>query len=71
MLDVLGRDLERARAVLETAGYQVEVIETRTPRSVTLAGPLRVVRQQPAGEGLIRLTVTHERYVPPLRPPRG
>ncbi len=70
MLDVLGRDLEDARTALEAAGYRVEVVETRTPRQVTLAGPLRVVRQGAAGEGLIRLTVTHERYIPPLRPAR-
>lgn len=71
MLDVLGRDLEDARPALEAAGYRVEVVETRTPRQVTLTGPLRVVRQGAAGEGLIRLTVTHERYIPPLRPARG
>jgi hypothetical protein len=71
VLDVLGRDLEQARRALEDAGFRVEVVETRTSRQVTLAGPLRVVRQQAAGDGLIRLTVTHERYVPPLRPARG
>lgn len=63
MLDVLGRDLERARAALEAAGYQVEVTDTRTPRHVTLTGKRRVVRQQ-AADGLMRLVVTHERYVP-------
>ncbi|HET8680189.1 MAG TPA: PASTA domain-containing protein [bacterium] len=63
MLDVLGRDLEQARAALEAAGYQVEVVETRTPRHVTLTGKHRVVRQQ-AKDRLMRLVVTHERYVP-------
>ena len=71
MVDVLGRELEQARRALEAAGYRVEIVETRTPRQVALSGPLRVVRQHAAGEGLIRLTVTHERYVPPLRPARG
>ncbi len=71
MVDVLGRELEGARRTLEAAGYRVEIVETRTPRQVTLSGPLRVVRQHAAGDGLIRLTVTPERYVPPLRPARG
>jgi hypothetical protein len=68
MPDVLGRDLERARAILDEAGYQVEVTETRTPREgqprgVTLVGPQRVIRQRLA-DRLVRLVVTHERYVP-------
>ncbi len=68
MLDVLGRDLEQARAALEAAGYQVEVIETRTPRAeqprgVTLTGARRVVRQR-VTDRVVRLVVTHERYVP-------
>lgn len=63
MLDVLGRDLEWARAALEAAGYQVEVVETRTPRRVTLTGQQRVARQQVA-DRVVRLVVTHERYVP-------
>ena len=69
--DVLGRDLDQARAALEAAGFQVEVVETRTPRPVTLAGPLRVVRQRSAGDGVVRLVVTHERYVPTPRPAGG
>ncbi len=64
MVDVLGRELEQARAALAAAGFQVEVEETRTPRRVTLEGPLRVVRQHQAGEHLVHLVVTHERYVP-------
>ncbi|MBI3997733.1 MAG: PASTA domain-containing protein [Armatimonadetes bacterium] len=69
--DVLGRDLEQARAALEAAGYQIEVTETRSPRAVTLAGPLRVVRQRAASDGLVRLAVTRERYLPASRPPGG
>ncbi len=64
---MLGRSLEEARAVLETAGYRVEVTETRTPRSATLTGPLRVIRQRSTPEGVVYLTVTHERYVPAVR----
>ncbi len=69
MLDVLGRDLEHARASLEGAGFQIEVVETRTPRAgqpraVTLTGARRVVRQQQVTDRLVRLVVTHERYVP-------
>ncbi len=64
MVDCLGRDLEQARAALAAAGFQVEVEETRTPRRVTLEGPLRVVRQIQVGEQLVRLVVTHERYIP-------
>ncbi|MGQ0551053.1 MAG: hypothetical protein ACT4PY_15450 [Armatimonadota bacterium] len=63
MLDVLGRNLEQARAALEAAGHQVEVVETRTPRHVTLTGNQRVVRQQVA-DRVVRLVVTRERYVP-------
>ncbi|MGH2372636.1 MAG: hypothetical protein ACRDIC_04045 [bacterium] len=63
MLDVLARDLEQARAALEAAGYHVEVVDTRTPRHVTLTGKRRVLRQQ-ATDRLMRLVVTHERYVP-------
>jgi len=68
MVDVLGRDIEEARAMLEADGYQVEVVETRAPRAsqprgVTLTGARRVVRQQVNGR-VVRLVVTHERYVP-------
>ncbi|MDR7523134.1 MAG: hypothetical protein QN168_11780 [Armatimonadota bacterium] len=65
MIDVLGRDLASARAALEAAGYRVEVIETRTPRRVTLFGPLRVVRQREGADRTVQLVVTHERYGPP------
>jgi hypothetical protein len=68
MIDVLGRELETARAMLAAAGYNVEVLETRTPRRVGLEGPLRVVRQLAReGERTVRLVVTRERYVPPAR----
>lgn len=72
MIDVLGRELEAARAMLEAAGLQVEVEETRTPRRVTLEGALRVIRQSLADgaaneAGTVRLVVTHERYVPASR----
>ncbi len=71
MVDVLGQSLDEARAVLEAAGYRVEVTETRTPRSVTLAGPLRVVRQRGTPDGAVHLTVTHERYVQAARAQGG
>lgn len=65
MLDLLGRPLAEARALLEAEGYAVEVRETRPPRpGVQLVGALRVVRQAFAG-GTARLVVVHERYVPP------
>jgi hypothetical protein len=62
--DVLGRDLEHARRILEAEGFQVEVVETRSPRPVEVSGPLRVVRQRRTGERSVQLAVTHERYVP-------
>lgn len=71
MNDVLGRDLEHARRVLEADGFQVEVVETRSPRRVEVRGPLRVVRQRQTGEHSVQLVVTHERYVPAPRPPRA
>ena len=71
MIDVLGRDLETARSVLEAAGFDVQVEETRSPRRVALEGPLRVIRQTLADAALgtatgatVRLVVTRERYVP-------
>jgi hypothetical protein len=65
MLDLLGRPLEQARALLDAEGYAVEVRETRPPRpGVQLLGALRVVRQSFAG-GTARLVVAHERYAPP------
>lgn len=72
MIDVLGRELETARSMLEAAGLQVQVEETRTPRRVTLEGSLRVIRQTltdgAANEaGTVRLVVTRERYVPGSR----
>jgi hypothetical protein len=67
MIDVLGRELETARSMLEAAGLQVEVEETRTPRRVTLEGSLRVVRQTLADGTTVRLVVTRERYVPASR----
>ncbi len=71
MVDLLGRSLDEARTVLAAAGYRVEVTETRTPRRVTLAGPLRVIRQQITPDGVVLLTVTHERYVPAARTQGG
>ena len=67
MIDVLGRELETARWMLEAAGLQVEVEETRTPRRVTLEGSLRVVRQTLTDGTTVRLVVTRERYVPASR----
>jgi hypothetical protein len=69
VVDVLGRSLEQARALLEAAGYRVEVTETRTPRRVMLEGSLRVARQRVGTDGVVHLTVTHERYVPAARTP--
>ncbi|MDR7544619.1 MAG: aliphatic sulfonate ABC transporter [Armatimonadota bacterium] len=63
MIDVLGRDLDCARRILEAEGFQIEVKETRTPRPVALSGPLRVVRQRQDGR-VVRLVVTRERYAP-------
>jgi beta-lactam-binding protein with PASTA domain len=63
VVDVLGRDLESARRMLEAEGFRVEVEETRAPRPVRLSGPLRVVRQRQDGR-TVRLVVTHERYAP-------
>ncbi|OFX27416.1 MAG: hypothetical protein A2Z07_04305 [Armatimonadetes bacterium RBG_16_67_12] len=71
MTDVLGRDLEHARRVLEAEGFQVEVVETRSPRRVEMSGPLRVVRQRQTGEYSVQLAATHERYVPAPRAPRA
>jgi beta-lactam-binding protein with PASTA domain len=67
MIDVLGRELETARSMLEAAGLQVQVEETRTPRRVTLEGSLRVVRQTLTEGTTVRLVVTRERYVPVSR----
>ena len=69
MIDVLGRELETARSMLAAAGLQVTVEETRTPRRVTLEGPLRVIRQTAAAGATVRLVVTHERYAPIPRDP--
>lgn len=71
VIDVLGRELGEARAVLEAAGYRVEVAETRAPRRPPGTGPLRVVRQREAGSGTVHLVVVHERYVPSPWRPRG
>lgn len=70
MLDVLGQDLDQARAALEAQGYRVEVVETRSPRRVTLSGPLRVVRRRDRADGVVELVVTHARS-DPVREPRG
>jgi hypothetical protein len=50
--------------MLEAAGLQVQVEETRTPRRVTLEGSLRVVRQTLTEGTTVHLVVTRERYVP-------
>ena len=67
MIDVLGRELEMARSMLVATGLQVQVEETRTPRRVSLEGPLRVIRQTPADGATVRLVVTRERYAPASR----
>ena len=64
MIDVLGRELETARSMLVAAGLRVQVEETRTPRRVTLEGPLRVIRQTAVDGTTVRLVVTRERYAP-------
>lgn len=64
MVDVIGVELEEARARLGEAGFVVRsVTETRSPGLVELAGPLRVVRVRREG-GHVDLVVTRERYVP-------
>jgi hypothetical protein len=67
--DVLGRDLEEARRILESEGFQVEVTETRTSRPVRLSGALRVVRQRLSSAGTAQVVVTRERYEPVPRSP--
>jgi hypothetical protein len=67
VVDVLGYDLDHARRVLEAAGFELDVTETRSPRRVSLSGPFRVVRQRVDGS-TVRLVVTRERYEPAPRP---
>lgn len=62
MVDVLGLEADAALAVLEAAGWRVEVVDTRTPRPVELTGRRRVVRQRETGAGVVELVVTRERY---------
>jgi beta-lactam-binding protein with PASTA domain len=69
VIDVLGRDLEEARRVLESAGFKVEVTETRTSRPARLSGALRVVRQRATAGGTVQVMVTRERYEPVPRSP--
>jgi len=64
VIDVLGWELDAARAALEAAGRRVEVTETRTTRRVRLVGALRVVRQRETADGVVALVVTRERYEP-------
>jgi len=62
--DVVGLELEEARARLRAQGVTVRsVTETRPPRPVELAGVLRVVRVRQDGAAA-DLVVTRERYVP-------
>jgi hypothetical protein len=63
-MDVLGLDVDAAIAALGADGYRVEIVETRTPKAVTLTGARRVVRQRAAAAGLVQLVVTHERFGP-------
>ncbi len=67
--DVLALPLEEARALLEAAGYEVEVKETAPPGRPQPQGGRRVVRQQVDG-ARVRLVVTHEWYERPA-PPSG
>lgn len=67
--DFIGLELEEARERLLRAGVQIGTIsETRPPRPIGLAGPLRVVRARGDEAGPVDLVVCHERYVPPLTP---
>ncbi len=67
--DLIGLELEEAYARLLRAGVQVGTeTETRPPRPIALAGPLRVIRARGGEQGPIDLVVSHERYVPPLSP---
>ncbi len=68
--DLIGLDAEDARARLAAAGEQIGAeVETKPPRPVVLAGPLRVVRARRDADGRVELVVTRERFLPP--PPRG
>ena len=64
MIDVLGLDVDAAVSALRAAGHSVEIVETRTPKAVTLSGPRRVIRQRMATDGVVHLVVSHERFAP-------
>ncbi len=67
--DLIGLELEEAQERLLRAGVEVgTVTETRPPRPIALAGPLRVIRARGEEQGPVDLVVSRERYVPPLSP---
>lgn len=67
--DLIGQEVEEARARLAAAGMPVGAeVETRPPRPVALEGPLRVVRARRGERELVELVVTRERFRP--APPR-
>ncbi len=60
--DVVGLELEQARARLAAAGVAVRSVrETRPPFPVALEGPLRVIRVRRDPAGAVELVVTPER----------
>jgi hypothetical protein len=64
MIDVLGLDVDAAASALRAAGHGVEIVETRSPKPVTLSGPRRVIRQRTAADGVVHLVVAHEHFAP-------
>jgi hypothetical protein len=68
--DVIGYPLDEARAMVEAAGWSVDVRETAPPRA-TGRGKQRVVRQRAAAESQIEVVVVWEQYERAPRPPRA
>lgn len=64
MVDLVGLELEEARARAQASGCIVRTVtETRPSQSAELAGPLRVIRAR-VHDGAFDLVVTRERYIP-------
>ncbi len=67
--ELIGLELEEARARLARAGLQVQMVtETQPPHPPKLVGAFRVVRARASLEGAVDLVVSREGYVPPLTP---
>lgn len=56
--DVLGMDLERAKALLVAEGLDFNVIETKPTKGEPVDGILRVIRVQPEDPGMIGWVLT-------------